>query len=186
MVKLRAKRAKHRASLGRGSRWCRPGVRRGMLEQGEHQQGTRAGKEPSGIYTGAAGKNIFKQGQCTEFKTHGTEPWLKAFPQERASFTLLISLYLKIAYSLSTSFFLNSNLMISQYVYWERKKKEQKTTRGQLFFFAQAYLFLFEGTVEQRMKASGGSFCMIRSIKHSQAHFNRARNVLDPSFSNLF
>lgn len=135
MVKLRAKRAKHGASLGRGSRGRRPGVQWGILEQGEHQQGTRAGKEPSGIYTGAAGKNIFKQGQCTEFKTHGTEPCLKAFPQERASFTLLISLYLKIAYSLSTSFFLNSNLMTSQYVYWEREKKEQKTTRGQLSFF---------------------------------------------------
>ena len=160
-----------------------------VLKQGQHQHGMLQGKEPSGTHTGAAGEDIFKWAQGAKFKMHGTAPCLKPLLQEqRASFTLLLCLYLKIAHSLSTSFFLNPNLMSSQYAYWEKRRTENHTSTTFFCFFAQVYLFLLknEGTMKKRIKANAGRFCMIHCIKHSQACFNRACNVLDPSFSNLF
>lgn len=56
------------------------------------------------------------------------------------------------------------------------------------FFISKAYLSLFakEGTMKKKIKANTGTFRMIHCIKRSQAHFYRACNVLDPSFSNPF
>lgn len=91
-----------------------------VLKQGEQKQGMLEGKEAAGIHTGAAGEDIFKWGQGARFKMHGTTPCLKPLLQEQwASFTLLLSLYLKPAYSFSPSFFLNPNLVTFQYAYWE-------------------------------------------------------------------
>lgn len=143
------------------------------------------GKEAAGIHTGATGEDIFKWVQGAKFKMHGTAPCHKPLLKEQqASLALLLSLYLKPAYSFSTSFFLNPNLMTSQFAYW--KKKNRKPVRGQLF--AEAYLFFLknEGTMKKRMKDNAGSFCMIHCIMHSQAHFNRACNILDLSISDLF
>lgn len=68
-----------------------------------------------------------------------------------------------------------------------REKKNRK--HGQpFFFFPEAYLSFFEKerTMKKKIKANTGTFCMIHSIKRSQARFYRACNVLDPSFSNPF
>lgn len=130
-------------------------------------------------------RDISKRGQSAKFTTHGTAPCLKPSLQEqRARFILLLSLYLNIAYSLCTSFFLHPNLMTSQYAYWEKKRTENMDS----FFFSEAYLSLFEneGTMKKKIKANTGTCCMIHCIKRSQARFYRACNVPDPSFSNPF
>lgn len=154
--------------------------------QWQHHQ--LEGKEPSGIHTGAAGEDISRRGQGAKFEMHGTAPCLKPLLQEqRASFILLLSLYPKTAYSLSISFFLHPNLVTSQCAYWEKKRTENMDSFF-FFFFAEAYLSLFEkeGTMKKKIKANTGTFCMIHCIKRSQTCFYRACNVLDPSFSNPF
>lgn len=77
----------------------------------------RKGREASGIHTGLQ-EEIPKEGLGAKFKRHCTVPYSKSLlPEQCAELYSLPSPHLKIAYSLSTYFFLGADLMTSQYVY---------------------------------------------------------------------